>query len=101
MNEGQRWRKIASYLAKALQADDDTQWVRALAVYRSAAWREDMDSVPTTDTPDTTGRRWRADVCLDFWDNTAAEHAAAREVIVSAEQSSNEIVVTCTWVIDD
>src|SRR4051794_21790235 len=101
MDDAQRWRTIAKGLADALEGDDKAKLTRALVIYRQAAWREDMDKVPTTDRPGTTGRRWRANVRVDFWDKAAAEHAAAHDVTVSAHEQPDETVVTCTWATDD
>jgi hypothetical protein len=52
MNDAQRWRSIAQALAEALESDDEARRSRALAIYRQAAWRADMDDLPTTDEPD-------------------------------------------------
>lgn len=101
MDDAERWRKIAKTLEEALDDGDEAQQARALAIYRAAAWREDMEELPTTDRPDAIGRRWRAEVRVDYWDNAAAEHAAAHDVSVSGQEQSDETVVTCTWVTDD
>jgi hypothetical protein len=48
----QRWRQIAETLAEALEVGDEGRKARALAIYRQASWRDDMDDLPTTDRPD-------------------------------------------------
>lgn len=99
--DAQRWRTMAASLAEALDGGDEAQQTRALAIYRQAAWREDMEEVRTTDSADAIGRHWRAEVRLDYWDNAAARHAAAHDVIVSGEEQPDETVVTGTWVTAD
>jgi hypothetical protein len=101
MDKAHRWRAIAKSLAEALEDGDEARATRALVIYRQVAWREDVDEVRTTDPPDATGRHWRAEVRLDYWDNAAAHHAAAHDVIVSGGEQSDETVVTCTWVTAD
>ena len=51
VDDAQRWRSIAKELAEALESDDESRRTRALVLYRQAAWREDMDDIPTTDPP--------------------------------------------------
>jgi hypothetical protein len=51
MDEEQRWRSIAKMLAEALESGDEARRIRALATFRQAAWRDDMDDLPATDPP--------------------------------------------------
>lgn len=43
---------IAKTLAEALDDGDEAHRARALAVYRQAAWGEDMDALSTIDPPE-------------------------------------------------
>lgn len=97
MDREQRWRTIAKNLAEAVEAGDRAAQTRARVVYNQAAWRADMEDIRTTDSPELRGRRWRAEVRLDYWDDTGAQQAAARDVTVSGEEQLDETVVTCVW----